>query len=208
MSSEPVRFVESDEPDGRCLETEGETYASNKLNSEHNGIRKQHTLRLLSGLDCYMTICMLLRSRSGDLEFNKRRIGSVQSCNGFRSMAFADAEGSSRYHKLDWPLMDEPTIFSPSSFPQTSVGCQKAAKVEKAKDEPLKMMAFCGHQTLPKARGLRPESRYIRPCLLVRTEILGLGLFSEPSLKSPSASKNSSIGSRSKSSSYLLGRSL
>ena len=143
---------------------------------------------------------MLLKSRSGDLEFNKRRIGSVQSCNDFHSMVFADVgDGSSQYCKLDWPLMDNPTISSPSSFPQTSAECQKAAKVEKVKEEPLKMMAFCGHQTLPKARGSRPESRYIRPCLLVRTEILGLGLSREPPLKSPSASRNFSIGSVLKS---------
>ena len=56
VSLEPVRFV---------LEIKGETYASNRMNSEHTGIRKQHTLRLLCGLDCSMPICMLLTSRSG-----------------------------------------------------------------------------------------------------------------------------------------------
>ena len=88
----------------------------------------------------------------------------------------------------------------------------KAAKVEKVRDEPLKMMAFCGHQTLPKAREPCPDSRYIRPCLSVRTEILGLGLglsrSRESPLESPSASRNCSIGSLWKSSSYFPGRSL
>jgi hypothetical protein len=91
----------------------------------------------------------------------------------------------------------------------------KAAKVEKVRDELLKMMAFCGHQTLPKARDRSepcPDSRYIRPCLSVRTEISGLGLdlsrSRESPLESPSASRNCSIGSLWKSSSYFLGRSL
>jgi hypothetical protein len=86
----------------------------------------------------------------------------------------------------------------------------KAAIFEKARDEPLKMMAFCGHQTLPKAREPCPDSRYIRPCLSVRTEILGLGLSRsrESPLESSSASRNCSIGSLWKSSSYFTGRSL
>ena len=86
------------------------------------------------------------------------------------------------------------------------------AKMEKGRDEPLKMMAFCGHQTLPKARGPCPDSRYMRPCLSVRTEILGLGLgLSRPRespLESPSASRNCSIGSLWKSPPYFPGRSL
>lgn len=88
----------------------------------------------------------------------------------------------------------------------------KAAKFEKVRDEPLKMMAFCGHQTLPKAREPCPASRYIRPCLSVRTEILGVGLglsrSSESPLESPNGSRNCSIGWLWKSSSYFPGRSL
>lgn len=86
----------------------------------------------------------------------------------------------------------------------------KAAKVEKLRDEPLKIMAFCGHQTLPKAREPCSDSRYMRPCLSVRTEILGLGTSrsGEYPLESPSASRNCSIGSLWKSSSYFPGRSL
>jgi hypothetical protein len=87
-----------------------------------------------------------------------------------------------------------------------------AAKVETVRGGPLKMMAFCGHQMLPKAREPCPNSRYIRPGLSVRTEILGLGLglsrSRESPLKSPSASTNCSIGSLWKLSSYFLGRSL
>jgi hypothetical protein len=85
----------------------------------------------------------MLVSRVITVSFNRRRIGSLQSRN-----KSSDAElvvdgsavinellglgettgsgdvgddGSSRYHRsYDGPLMDAWTIFSPSSFPQTS----------------------------------------------------------------------------------------
>src|SRR5260370_36535878 len=96
------------------------------MNRGHTATHKQHTLRPLFGLDCSMLICRLQTSRSED--FNKRRIGSLQSCNGFQSMVFADVgddRRSSQYSKLDWTLIDDPTIISPSRFPQTPTRCQR-----------------------------------------------------------------------------------
>lgn len=88
----------------------------------------------------------------------------------------------------------------------------EAAKVERVRDGPLKIMNFCGHQTLPKAREPCSDSRYIRPRLSVRTVILGLGLgltrSRESPLEPPNPSRNCSIGSLWKSSSYFPGRSL
>jgi hypothetical protein len=46
-------------------------------------------------------------------------------------MVFAGVgERSSQYCKFDWPLMNDPTIFSPLSFPQTSAGCQELQKLK------------------------------------------------------------------------------
>jgi hypothetical protein len=71
--------------------------------------------------------------------------------------------------------MAAPTMLSPSSFPQTSDKMSEGEKKEKKdRNEPLKIMASFGTQTLPKARVSSAVSRNTRPVspgLSVRTLI-------------------------------------
>jgi hypothetical protein len=203
VSPEPVRFV---------LEMEGKTYASIRMNSEHWHSQATHfTTFVRTGLfhaDMYVaniTVWGLVFQQAVDWFCPVlQRLPLHGVCRCRRSLLAIP--------QLRLAFNGRPDDLFTLELSADICRMSKPAKFEKVRDEPLKIMAFCGHQTLPKARGPCPDSRYIRPCLSARTEILGLGLglsrFRESPLESPSASRNFSIGSRWKSSPYFPGRSL